>query len=93
MKQSYSIEQKQYHVTTWRQSGLTKTVYCAQHGIAFSTFKSWCSLDSATKLFIPVVVNTHATVDQPIIAHFPNGVQITIPAQQIVQVLQALLPC
>ncbi len=36
-----TIKQKQEHVANWRQSGLTQSIYCQQHGINPNSFKNW----------------------------------------------------
>uniref|UniRef100_UPI00111BEDC6 IS66 family insertion sequence element accessory protein TnpA n=1 Tax=Xenorhabdus beddingii TaxID=40578 RepID=UPI00111BEDC6 len=37
----YTPEQKQQHVTQWRQTTLTRKQYCEQHQLTLASFRDW----------------------------------------------------
>ena len=39
-----SLEQRMDMVRAWQESGLHKAEYCRRHGIATSTFATWCQI-------------------------------------------------
>ncbi|CFV28411.1 TPA: hypothetical protein PXM11_003292 [Yersinia enterocolitica] len=41
MAKRYSHTERQQHLDTWQQSGLTKQYYCQQHDLNPATFYYW----------------------------------------------------
>ncbi len=53
-----SLEQRMDMVRAWQESGLQKTEYCKRHGIAHSTFATWCRMART----LPDTASTQASV-------------------------------
>jgi hypothetical protein len=41
---------KEEHIANWESSGLSKTEYCREAGIHYSTFQSWIRKESPKKV-------------------------------------------
>ena len=41
---------REEHITNWESSGLSKTKYCRDNGIHYSTFQSWIRKESPKKV-------------------------------------------
>lgn len=41
LSKKYSIEERQSHCEDWHKSGLSKSEYCRQSGLAVSTLSKW----------------------------------------------------
>lgn len=102
---SISSEEKQTHITLWKESGLNKMEYCKQSGISYSAFCHWVhryapSLSPARKkgvkrktAFIPIALSEEKSIgiSAPIEIRYPNGVHVLCPAGVDISILKTLL--
>lgn len=98
-------EEKQTHITLWKESGLNKLEYCKQAGISYSAFCHWVhryapSLSPARKkgvkrksTFIPIAVSEEKSIgiSSPIEIRYPNGIHVLCPSGVDISVLKTLL--
>ena len=100
MAKQYSHSERQQHLDSWQQSGLSKQHYCQQHNINVSTFYYWLKHrrnDAAIPVpsaFIParrIISETDET--NSVVLNLPNGCSVRCLPAQLPVVMQALSLC
>ena len=96
---SISREQRLAHVVQWRASGVTRSAYCAQHGLKLRSFNEWIKLsrergDGDAKLTL--IQGKVAQVSSPqlpamLVLECPNGSKLHLPSNTAASWLGALL--
>ncbi len=101
-----SPEEKQTHISLWKESGLNKMKYCEQAKISYKAFIHWVrryapSLSPSRKrktkkksAFIPIALSEEKTekrITHVIEIRYPNGIQLTCPIGVDISVLKSLL--
>ncbi|MEO7694749.1 MAG: hypothetical protein ABIS36_12385 [Chryseolinea sp.] len=83
-------EQMQLAVTAWRQSGLSKKVFCEERNITYQTFHYWCKRLAESKPgFTQINVVPGSSSGSEII--FPSGVRLRFDGEPSVQWLRELV--
>ncbi|HHL2500966.1 TPA: transposase [Yersinia enterocolitica] len=96
----YSPSERQQHLDTWQQSGLSKKHYCRQHNLNPATFYYWLKhhqVDATVTVpsaFIPAqrVVPENNNADT-VTLNLPNGCSVRCLPAQLRTVMQALSLC
>lgn len=100
MTTRYSRSERQHHLDTWQQSGLSKKHYCQQHGVNPATFYYWLKhqQDDMTvtvpSAFIPArrVLPGNNDADTVTLS-LPNGCSVRCLPAQLPAVMQAVALC
>ena len=81
------------HIESWQQNETTQKAYCLQHEINPWVFQYWLGkyrkAHCLSEGFYPIHVNGQAT--ENIRIHYPNGVEVQLPAYTGLRILQALI--
>jgi len=89
----YSKEERELAVELWEDSGLSRSKFCEQEGIAKTTFQEWTkrygsqSVNNSVKEqkgssgFVSVkmssLVSSVQSTNESLTLHYPNGVKLT----------------
>jgi transposase-like protein len=89
------------HIKAWQASGLTRGVYCQQHGLNVKTFSRWFRAYRLSKLpakpllmpveIKPAVATTQAT--ESLWLRLPEGQALELPSNISPRWLAELLQC
>ncbi len=86
MMKPQTLEFWEKHFEEWRQSGLTQTAYCANHGLHIKAFGRWRSktrdaaqAGNTSLTLIPISVAASVS-DGVVQIHSPGGWRIELPA-------------
>ncbi len=81
------------HIETWKQSGTTQKVYCAEQHINTAVFQYWLrkyrKQHTTVDGFFPI--QPMATSGEAIRIHYPSGVEVHLPPSTGLQILQSLI--
>ena len=81
------------HIEGWQQSGLTQKDYCSGHQISSWVFQYWLrkyrKLQTQPTGFIPIRIESPMAGDIHI--HYPNGVEVHLPSDTGVDILESLI--
>jgi hypothetical protein len=67
------------HVAAWKNSGKSRTSYCAEQGLNPHTMAYWCARADRVDVptgFVPVELGTGSGIE----VCYPNGVRLVLPA-------------
>jgi hypothetical protein len=83
-------------VEEWQDSGLSKTAFCKQKGLAKSVFYYWQKRhkeDQSNGGFIPIKVNNGNRICSPSVIEitYPNGVIVRLPGQTLPAIVRQYL--
>ena len=92
--------QWQKHVEACHQSGLSKRVYAAKHGISYNQLLYWTkklSLEVVPRNFVSVSVKPSPRTTQPTeclgVVEFPNGARLVIHSPELLSLVSTVLNC
>ena len=84
-KQQRTKAEREFHITAWRQTKLSKVEYSKEHQISYQTFCGWFKKAELSKLttskFIPVEISTEQE-ELKIFATLRFSNQVTIELHQ-----------
>ncbi|OTA21235.1 hypothetical protein Xbed_00889 [Xenorhabdus beddingii] len=95
----YTPEQKQQHVTQWRQTALTRKQYCEQHQLTLASFRNWITDSNKRgqhpRTALPAVlpVSLQPASEQSVTLHTPDGYAIVCPLTRLPELMQVLKRC
>lgn len=91
------------HIAGWRDSGLSQTAYCRQHGLDLKRFAYWRRTLAPTRAaasmpaLVPIVVSDAPVPDDRVEVCLPNGLQVRLSAgvdpARLVPMIRALWSC
>lgn len=97
-KQQRTKAEREFHLTAWRQTKLSKVEYCKEHQISYQTFCGWfkragLSIFSPPK-FIPVEISTEQKeLNSFATLRFSNRVIVELHQEVSVAFLKQLIAC
>ena len=78
-------------VEQWQQSGLYQSVFSGQQGISIQKLRYWISKYRREMSPEPAFVQINCPSHQGINIRYPNGVELSLPAQVSVSVIRSLI--
>jgi hypothetical protein len=84
------------HIEKWQQSKLTQKDYCIQNKIKLAAFHYWLrkyrqQRPKQPEGFFPIQVDSATNNTRAIQIRYPNGVEVELPVQTDLQILQSLI--
>ena len=74
-----------------KDSGLSQARFAAQHKLTLVKFRYWIKKQKEPTGIEPAFVQLKGFVQQSISLRYPNGVELVLPTQTPVQILNALI--
>ena len=84
-------EKMQAVVSRWRDSGLSQAEYARKNELNLQTFRYWISKLRKDEDDAPAFIALDGFAPTQISLHYPNGVELILPAQTSVSVLKGLI--
>jgi hypothetical protein len=78
-------------VEQWQQSGLHQTVFSVQEGISIQKLRYWISKYRHEMSPESAFVQINGQMHEGISIRYPNGVELSLPAQVSVSVIRSLI--
>lgn len=78
-------------VEQWQQSGSHQTTFSAQHDICIQKLRYWISKYRREMSPEPTFMQINGHMHQGISIRYPNGVELSLPAQVSVSVIRTLI--
>jgi hypothetical protein len=78
-------------VREWKGSGLSQAKYAAQHNLTLAKFRYWIKKSKAPAGEEPGFIQLSGFTVQGISLRYPNGVELSLPIQTPVNVLNSLI--
>lgn len=78
-------------VDRWQQSGLYQTEFSVREGISIQKLRYWISKYRQEMSPEPAFVQINGHTHQGISIRYPNGVELSLPAQVSVSVVRSLI--
>lgn len=91
MTSSEKIETMQTLVRRWQDSGLSQAKFAAQHNLTLVKFRYWIKKFKEPLDIEPAFVQIKGFSAQSISLRYPNGIELVLPIQTPVQILNALI--
>jgi hypothetical protein len=84
-------EKMEQLVLQWQDSGLSQSEFARKNQLKVHAFRYWVSKLRKDEDNAPAFISLDGFVTSQISLHFPNGVELTLPAQTTVSVLKGLI--
>lgn len=84
-------EKMQSFVSQWKDSGLSQAEFARSNELNLHTFRYWVSKHRKQEDESPVFITLDGYAATGISLHYPNGVELSLPAQTSLGVLKGLI--
>jgi hypothetical protein len=91
MTSSEKTETMHTLVRQWKDSGLSQAKFAAQHNLTLVKFRYWIKKLKEPSDIEPVFVQIKGFSAQSISLHYPNGIELVLPIQTPVHILNSLI--
>ena len=84
-------EKMQSHVSQWKESGLSQAEFARKNELKLHAFRYWVAKLRKDDADSSAFISLDGFVTAQICVHYPNGVELTLPAQTTVSVIKGLI--
>ena len=91
MTSSEKVETIHTLVLQWKDSGLSQAKFAAQHNLTLVKFRYWIKKLKEPSDIEPAFVQIKGFSAQSINLRYPNGIELVLPIQTPVHILNALI--